>query len=73
MAGTQEELNQFISKGKHLISELRKLSEDAGESVRTEMDTIVDEWLDVRSVRSVRLHVFVVYNEDNKPKTSIVR
>uniref|UniRef100_A0A8B9RI12 Spectrin repeat containing, nuclear envelope 1a n=1 Tax=Astyanax mexicanus TaxID=7994 RepID=A0A8B9RI12_ASTMX len=46
LAGTQEELNLFFSKGKHLISELRKLPEHTGESVRTEMDCIVDRWLD---------------------------
>uniref|UniRef100_A0AAR2ILP8 Spectrin repeat containing, nuclear envelope 1b n=1 Tax=Pygocentrus nattereri TaxID=42514 RepID=A0AAR2ILP8_PYGNA len=56
LAGTQEELNLFISKGKRLISELRKLSEDTGESVRAEMDSIVDQWL---HVRSVRLNIFM--------------
>ncbi|KAJ8275253.1 hypothetical protein COCON_G00098780 [Conger conger] len=47
MVGGQEQLDQFTSKGKHLLNELKKVPDCETQLVRKDMDAIVDQWLDV--------------------------
>jgi nesprin-1 len=43
----QKELDSFTSKGKHLLSELKKLHSGDFKLVKTDMESTVDKWLDV--------------------------
>ncbi|KAJ8270592.1 hypothetical protein GJAV_G00116860 [Gymnothorax javanicus] len=47
MVSGQELLDQFTSKGRHLLNELKKIPDCETQMVRKEMDAIVDQWLDV--------------------------
>ncbi|KAG1946578.1 nesprin-1 [Pimephales promelas] len=47
MAGNQDVLERFSSKGKKLLSELNKIPECDAQIVKTETDATVDQWLDV--------------------------
>lgn len=49
LAATKEDLNKLIGSGKHLTGVLKKLPEESIqiENVTTEMDAVVDQWLDV--------------------------
>lgn len=61
MAGKQRELDQFSSKGKQLLSELKKIPDCDSQMMKKDMETLVDQWLDV-SLRADLcfsiLHVF---------------
>lgn len=54
LAATKEDLNKLIVSGKHLTGELKKLPEESvqSENVTTEIDTIVDQWLDVSALNT---------------------
>ena len=47
MAEKQHELDQFSGKGKQLVIELKKIPECDSEMIKKDMETIVDQWLDV--------------------------
>lgn len=47
MASKQHELDMFSSKGKQLLSELNKIPDCDFNTIKKEMDTLVDQWLDV--------------------------
>lgn len=47
MASKQHELDQFSSKGKQLVSELKKIPECDTDMIKKDTDTLVDQWLDV--------------------------
>jgi len=49
LATTKEDLNKLIGSGKLLTVVLKKLPDESiqSENVTTEMDAIVDRWLDV--------------------------
>lgn len=47
MASKQHELDQFSSKGKQLVSELKKIPECDADMIKKDMDALVDQWLDV--------------------------
>lgn len=49
LATTKEDLNKLIVSGKCLTGVLKKLPDESiqSENVTTEMDAIVDRWLDV--------------------------
>ncbi len=55
MAATKEELNQLIGSGKHLTGVLKKLPEESvqSENVTTEIDALVDQWLDVSALQQM--------------------
>lgn len=56
MASKQHELDLFSSKGKQLLSELNKIPDCDFNIIKKEVDTLVDQWLDV----SLTLRVFMV-------------
>lgn len=56
MASKQHELDLFSSKGKQLLSELNKIPDCDFHIIKKEMDTLVDQWLDV----SLTLRVVMV-------------
>nr|6XF2_A Chain A, Nesprin-1 [Homo sapiens]6XF2_C Chain C, Nesprin-1 [Homo sapiens] len=43
----QKDLDNFTSKGKHLLSELKKIHSSDFSLVKTDMESTVDKWLDV--------------------------
>lgn len=47
MAGKQHELDQFSSKGKQLVIELKKIPDCDAQMMKKDMETLVDQWLDV--------------------------
>lgn len=47
MAEKQYELDRFSSKGKQLVIELKKVPECDSEMMKKDMETLVDQWLDV--------------------------
>lgn len=47
MASRQHELDQFSSKGKQLVIELKKIPDCDSQTIKKNMDTLVDHWLDV--------------------------
>lgn len=47
LASARDDLDLFVGKSKCFIGELRSFPEDVAEAVRTEMDTIVNQWMDV--------------------------
>ncbi|XP_062858462.1 nesprin-1 isoform X4 [Trichomycterus rosablanca] len=47
LTAAHEELEKFISKGKRFITELKNLQEDATEQIRTEINVMVDQWMDI--------------------------
>lgn len=47
MARNQRELDQFSSKGKQLVIELKKIPDCDSQMLKTDMETLVDQWLDV--------------------------
>lgn len=48
MASKQHELDAFSSRGKQLLSELNKIPDCDVHVIKKDMDTLVDQWLDVR-------------------------
>ncbi|XP_055471872.1 nesprin-1 isoform X4 [Psammomys obesus] len=46
MNSKQKELNDFTSKGKHLLSELKKIHSGDFSLVKTDMESTLDKWLD---------------------------
>ncbi|MGH0120069.1 UNVERIFIED_CONTAM: hypothetical protein FKN15_064318 [Acipenser sinensis] len=46
MSGEQEELDDFTSKGKQLLNDLKKIQGCDPMIVREDMDAIMDQWLD---------------------------
>nr|XP_021512699.1 nesprin-1-like [Meriones unguiculatus] len=46
MNSKQKELNDFTSKGKHLLSELKKIHSGDFSLVKTDMESSLDKWLD---------------------------
>lgn len=53
MAGKQHELDQFSSKGKQLVIELKKIPECDAQMMKKDMETLVDQWLDVSQTSGV--------------------
>lgn len=49
MVSNQETLERFSSKGKQLLSELNRIPDCDAQIVKKEMDSTVDQWLDVSS------------------------
>lgn len=47
MASKQHELDQFSNKGKQLVIELKKIPDCDAHMIKKDMDTLVDQWLDV--------------------------
>lgn len=47
MASRQHELDQFSSKGKQLVIELKKIPDCDAQMMKKDMETLVDQWLDV--------------------------
>lgn len=47
LAAKQHELDQFSSKGKQLVTELKKVPECDSQMMKKDMETLVDQWLDV--------------------------
>lgn len=47
MASKQHELDQFSSKGKLLVIELKKIPDCDVHVIKKDMETLVDQWLDV--------------------------
>ncbi|XP_037550764.1 nesprin-1 [Nematolebias whitei] len=43
----QRELDQFSAKGKHLLIELKKVPECNSDIIKKDLETIVDQWLDM--------------------------
>lgn len=56
MAGKQHELDQFSTKGKHLLIELKKIPDCDYQMLKKDMETHVDHWLDV----SVTAVIFLI-------------
>jgi hypothetical protein len=54
MNSKQKELDSFTSKGKHLLSELKKIHSGDFSLVKTDMESTLDKWLDVRAPPGVR-------------------
>ena len=54
MNSKQKELDSFTSKGKHLLSELKKVHSGDFSLVKTDMESTLDKWLDVRAPPGVR-------------------
>uniref|UniRef100_H3A1G7 Calponin-homology (CH) domain-containing protein n=1 Tax=Latimeria chalumnae TaxID=7897 RepID=H3A1G7_LATCH len=44
---SQEDLDNFTNKGKHLVAELKKIHDCDPMLVKKDMDIVVDQWLDV--------------------------
>lgn len=53
MASKQHELDAFSSRGKQLLSELLKTPDCDIHIIKKDMDTLVDQWLDVRLTSGV--------------------
>lgn len=51
----QEELDAFTNKGKHLLAELKRIHNFDPILVKTDMNSTVDKWLDVRTMNDVFL------------------
>lgn len=49
MANRQHELDAFSSKGKQLLYELNKIPDCEFQIIKKDMDTLVDQWMDVSS------------------------
>lgn len=49
MCNEQKELDGFTSKGKQLLSELKKIHSSDFIFVKTDMESTMDRWLDVSS------------------------
>lgn len=47
MSDKQQDLDQFSSKGKQLVIELKKIPDCDSEMMKKDMETLVDQWLDV--------------------------
>ena len=47
MTVRQRELDQFSSKGKQLLSDLKKIPDCEVQLMKKDMETLVDHWLDV--------------------------
>lgn len=47
IASKQHELDQFSTKGKQLVMELKKIPDCDADIIKKDMDTLVDQWLDV--------------------------
>lgn len=54
LAAKQHELDQFSSKGKQLVTELKKVPECDSQMMKKDMETLVDQWLDVSP--TLRVH-----------------
>lgn len=55
MASRQHELDQLSSKGKQLVIELKKIPDCDAQMMKKDMETLVDQWLDVRLILVVAL------------------
>lgn len=53
MASKQHELDQFSSKGKQLVIELKKIPDCDAQMMKKDMETLVDQWLDVSPTSGV--------------------
>ena len=49
MCNKQKDLDNFTSKGKQLLSELKKIHSGDFIVMKTDMESTVDKWLDVSS------------------------
>lgn len=47
MASKQHELDEFSSKGKQLVVELKKIPDCDSQIIKKDVETLVDQWLDV--------------------------
>ncbi|XP_067272909.1 nesprin-1 isoform X4 [Pseudorasbora parva] len=77
LATTKEDLNKLIGSGKRLTGVLKKLPDESiqSENVTTEMDAIVDQWLDIseRMDAHISLHTrsLELWNNINKTANDI--
>lgn len=55
MASRQHELDQLSSKGKQLVIELKKIPDCDAQMMKKDMETLVDQWLDVRLILVVAM------------------
>lgn len=49
VASKQHELDQFSIKGKQLVIELKKIPDCDAQLLKNDMESLVDQWLDVSS------------------------
>lgn len=62
MASKQHELDAFSSRGKQLLSELLKCLPDCDiHIIKKDMDTLVDQWLDVSLTSGVVMVVLCYF------------
>ena len=50
MSGKQQELDLFSSRGKQLLNELKKIPDCDAQVIKKDVETLVDQWLDVSGV-----------------------
>ena len=50
MSGKQQELDLFSSRGKQLLSELRMIPDCDAQVMKKDVETLVDQWLDVSGI-----------------------
>ncbi|RXN24277.1 nesprin-1-like protein [Labeo rohita] len=77
LAATKEDLNKLIGSGKHLTGVLKKLPEESIqiENVTTEMDAVVDQWLDISEKMDAEISLYTrsleLWNDINKMANEI--
>lgn len=59
MASRQHELDQLSSKGKQLVIELKKIPDCDAQMMKKDMETLVDQWLDVRLILAVAMIIIM--------------
>ena len=50
MSAKQQELDLFSSRGKQLLSELKKIPDCDAQVMKKDVETLVDQWLDVSGI-----------------------
>ncbi|XP_048062412.1 nesprin-1 isoform X1 [Megalobrama amblycephala] len=77
LATTKEDLNKLIGSGKRLTNVLKKLPDESiqSENVTTEMDAIVDQWLDISERMDADISLYTrsleLWNDINKMANDI--
>lgn len=62
IGGKQHELDQFSSKGKQLVIELKKIPDCDSQMLKKDMETLVDQWLDVSLTAVVMMMILILLN-----------
>lgn len=75
MASKQHELDEFSSKGKQLVLELKKIPECDSQMMKKDMEMLVDQWLDVSltGVCKALCSNVTTVNESNPPPRCLRR